>query len=266
LTVEDVLKTAPAVVGAVVALIRVLPSIAAARRRRRLGGRTGQYIHVTRYTAPLPWSASLNQRVTSETRDPKLRRKAIRVVAFFGLLTLAIEYVYLDLASSLSLPGWSVALSIGATLAIVSTIVTTLIRLIRSEDQLTYKVPQRGSVVIEGRPIEEVAQRALSLLVGIGARVVSFDGSTVHAATGVQLATRLFIGEYLRVRIKQDDGSTVAVIAESVKLDYVTPSRSRRNVLEFLEAWLPYEELSGEKSSQPDDSTASEGVGHGDPD
>lgn len=51
----------------------------------------------------------------------------------------------------------------------------------------------------------------------------------------------MFVGEHLKVGLQRIDDDTVQIVAESIKLDYVTPSRSRRNVLIFLEAWLPFE-------------------------
>ena len=61
----------------------------------------------------------------------------------------------------------------------------------------------------------------------------------IYAATGAQIIANVFVGERIVLTIRSA-GSRHKVDMVSLKLDYVTPSRSKKNVMRFLELWAFY--------------------------
>jgi hypothetical protein len=61
----------------------------------------------------------------------------------------------------------------------------------------------------------------------------------VYAATGVSILRDVFVGERIVLTIQSVDNHHQIDI-ESTKLDFVTPSRCKKNVMRFLELWAFY--------------------------
>jgi hypothetical protein len=167
-----------------------------------------------------------------------------------------ITVIYVVFAVAQNFPWWSIAIAIVFALAIIVVLGRLLRGLKKDPDRYTGAAPEEGSIAVDGRR-EDVEQYCLAALRGMGARLITAGDrqpeengqsptgnqaatdTCIYAAAGASIIGNVFVGERLTVTI-QSAGSRHEVEIRSVKLDYVTPSRSKKNVMRFLELWAFY--------------------------
>ncbi len=242
MTVDEVLKFAPLVLGVVSSAVRRLPAIAtAARGRHEVPSGVGSGIRVAACHSKPPWSASLDRRLRGEADTSTVRRLSFALAGSGALFTVLVYSRYLSAVRDLHLPVWSVAVATALVIGFLSSAVRMLWSLRVNETQYTAAVEQAGSLIVRGVH-EEVLQYSLGALRNVGAQIVSIDraGHQIHAATGLRVISSFYLGEYMAVTIDELGEKTAEIRVRSLKLDYVTPSRSRSNVANFLECWAFY--------------------------
>jgi hypothetical protein len=153
---------------------------------------------------------------------------------------------YIALASTLQTATWlwSAILATFASVTIGTGLVRSLKAMAQDDKQVTAAVKQVGELVVNGER-EEVEQYAIANYATIGARVIeavrsqSDDTLRIHGATGSRILSSLFLGEYVTVEVANRSGQC-RVRVESTKLDFLTPTRSRRNVADYLQGWITF--------------------------
>jgi hypothetical protein len=211
-------------------------------------------MRVRHYSAPMPWSDRLERRLRSREGKERIQRRSLWVcsLAIPGVAFTA--FVYVVLAQAKQFPWWSIAIAIALAIAIIIVLIKLLIGLQKNPSQYTGVPAVDGSISVDG-PREDVDQYCLAALRGMGARLIGTAGlhsepiptenqgsateSYVYAATGVSIIGSLFVGERIVLTIKSVHNHHQIDI-ESTKLDFVTPSRCKKNVMRFLELWAFY--------------------------
>jgi hypothetical protein len=242
MTVDEILKFAPLALGAVSSAVRRLPAIAtAARGRHEVPGGVGSGIRVTACRIKPPWSASLDRRLRGDADTSTVRRLSFALAGSGALVTVLAYDRYLAAARVLRLPIWSVVVATALAIGLLASAVRMLWSLRVNETQYTAAAEQSGSLVVRGAH-EDILQYSLGALRNVGAQIVSIEraGYEIHAATGLRVISSLYLGEYMAVTIDELDEEMTEIRVRSLKLDYVTPSRSRINIANFLECWAFY--------------------------
>jgi hypothetical protein len=256
-TLENLFKIGPGVLAVLAATLRLLPGAATAARRQESEEATVSLnMRVRNYSAPLPWSKGLDKRFKSEEGTARIRTRSVWVCSLAIPGVAFIAFVYVVLAAEKQFPWWSITIAIALALAIIVVLIRLLIGLQRNPRQYTGAAAVEGSISVDGRR-EDVEQYCLAALRGMGARLIEAEGrhsegegsnptenrgttvTCIYAATGVPIIGPIFVGERIALTI-QSAGSRHKVEIESLKLDYVTPSRSKKNVMRFLELWAFY--------------------------
>ena len=248
MTLETFFKIAPGILGVLTATLRLLPGAAtAARRKHSEDAAVSLNMRVRHYSAPMPWSDRLERRLKSREGKERIQTRSVWVcsLAIPGVAFAA--FVYVVLAQAEDFPWWSIAIAIALAITIVIVLAKLLIGLQRNPNQYTGVPAADGSICVDGRR-EDVDQYCLAALRGMGARLIGTAGlqcepisteSYVYAATGVSIIGDLFVGERI-VLVIRSDGNHHQIDIESTKLDFLTPSRCKKNVIRFLELWAFY--------------------------
>lgn len=248
ITQQDLLKVLPGLLAAVTAAMRVIPNIAtSARGRRARHSERRSPLRVAQYASAPPFSDLFSRRYDpapddSDARAARdvMRDQTMRFCAGGALLVLALTSAYLLYGSRFrSLPAWSllVALFLGLGLDVV--LLRTYLAVRGDPERASAAKTQEGQVLVIGEEAD-VRQHSLAALADMGARLVHVEGPRVLAATGVSFGRDLWKGEVIWVTVTNESAGHVRVVIRSTKTDFISRSRSRRNVLAFLESWVSF--------------------------
>lgn len=252
---ETILKIVAAGAAAAGALLKILPGAAAAARKQRLDSPSASSLKVLGITALVPWSASLHTALTGTGDEAQAERDRIRgrskgwcqlgvgiclVFAMFYLIAFALLQTWVvGLSSALAL---AVACTVGISLR------RTLAKIQKNEGQFTGAETQLGSIelIADRAPLE---QHALLSLEAIGGRVLRVErcpqsGSMkIFGSIGTRVLPILYLGEFIAISIGRGEFDPTAhlITISSTKLDFFTPSRSRKNIENYLGCWLHFQ-------------------------
>ena len=247
LSVADVGKALPAALAVLAAVLKLLPGVVTSSRSHGAGQRVPvSGVRVLSVDTSAPFDHVFPQRYCSDFQDPETvrRRTSMSRRTYVGcltsiVLTLLTLFGYLTFADAHDFPRWS---SVTAVLLAVGTcllLVVVLVRFHLDGSRHSAAKPRHGSVTVAGEP-DDVRQQVIAGLRQIGARVVRINGDQVLAYTGFQVVFRnVFMGEVIWVVVKPD-GRSIKVDVTSTKADFVSLSRSARNVSRFLESWMTF--------------------------
>jgi hypothetical protein len=241
----------PAAATAVTGLLKVLPGTVTAVRRRGSEHGRDPMLRVTGLAAAGPilpaWAERYYPSVWADPDREETRRAAREpmqaatqtICAGAAWLVALVTVAYFGLAALIGLPTWSWVLAavLGGTAAIS---LYRMYRRVKTEKRATAAIPRSGQVVVTG-DLDHVRQQCLVALVGLGAKVVVVERDRLLACTGVRFfKPQLFLGEVIWVTLSRTGGCAHRVEIVSVKVDYVSRSRSAKNVARFLEAWATH--------------------------
>ena len=236
MNLQDILRITPAVLGVLGAILRLLPgATTAARQRAQSHSTISTPLRVNAYAGPLPWGEHLHRRLISSDGKLALRRQTLLVVRIASPLVLLLGIAYTWLAVAEGIPAWALTVALIIAIAVEATLIRIYSRMMRDPRSYTGARPQSGTIEVSGDR-RDVVQYSLASLRALGAKLVALEGNQIIAATGLLLFSNAFLGEFITVQI-YDSPIGHAVTIESMKLDYATPSRSKKNVVRFMEMW-----------------------------
>lgn len=243
LTSDEVVKLVVAVLALLAAVLKLFPTVVASARRHgaeaHLVSSDNRLVGLPE--APMPfdlryakgYSLEYDDQEARDRRDEMTRRThegcIVQILLAALLLLLTVLWPW-------GVPWLRMVL---AAVAVVALVVVTVIwvRFQRDPARHSAATPCRGSVVVEGDPAD-VRQRALTGLLEIGAKVVWTDRNRILAYTGVGVLVRnALMGEVIWVVVRSR-GRKHTVEIVSTKADFVSLSRSARNVRNYLDSWL----------------------------
>ena len=245
---DDALKTIAAVAAAATAVVGVLPAAADARRRRTSLAPSPKDIHVVRMVAPRPWSDGLNLYFIDATSRTRRRRRLLTVALLVAswLLAVALTYLYGTVSKSHELSAWWRGLGVGAGAVLIVTLTYYLAVMVRHPRRGTLAGACSGYVLVTGKPAE-VLQHCQAVLLAMGARLVSVRRNEIVAATGTVLGP-VWLGNRVVVTTGVTPRGQVMIRVSSTKLDFVTTSRSKKDVVQFVSSWA----LRSEEATEDD--------------
>jgi hypothetical protein len=196
----------------------------------------------------MPWSESMQAELALDAASDGADRHLLRKMPFRSLIAgavtgLIVVFCYMVYAAANGFPWWTYLIAAVAGAAIEMALFR-IYRILRAHPAYSNSaVPQSASLFVRGE-LEDVRQFSVAALGAIGARTGIVDPMDIHASAGIRLNSRVFLGEYVHVRfLTNDDAHTVTV--ESIKLDWATPSRTKRHIGNFLDEWAFYPSFSG---------------------
>jgi hypothetical protein len=137
------------------------------------------------------------------------------------------------------LPSWTRWTVLGLAAVTVVVLMTRLVLFLFDHDRNSAATPRTGQVSVCGAA-DDVRQQCLAALRGMGARAILIDGPRILAYTGIGVLFRnWFMGEVIWVTISPR-GELLDVQITSTKADFVSRSRSDRNLSRFLESWSAF--------------------------
>jgi|SRR4051794_15795906 hypothetical protein len=245
MTLQEFLKLAPGIIGVLGSIFRVLPRAAvSARQHQQEDDVAVGDVRVLVYTDPPPWPEWINDglRSPSPPRD-RLRARSVRATSGAAIAVPLVLIAYLAVALEANFPWWSILLATLLGVPVTVALIRTAVSLNRNKTRATAALPATGSVRLRGQR-EDVYQYSIAGLRRIGARLVSAGRSDSQGAARITAAAGLvilgnFFGEFVEVTIASN-GDCHEVRVHSLKMDWITPSRSKRNVTRFLELWAAY--------------------------
>jgi hypothetical protein len=203
------------------------------------------------YSAPPPFSELFARRYDAAADDTKakdarehMRTRTLWICAAGVIVATLLTGAYLVYDTTVpDLPGWSLVLALIVGVGVDIVLARTFLDIRRDPGRGSAAKPQEGEVLVSGNEAD-VKQHSLAALVDLGARLVHVEGARILAATGVSFGKDMWMGEVIWVTLSQKHPGHVRVVIRSIKTDFVSRSRSRRNVLRFLESWasLPAEQ------------------------
>ncbi|GAB3443190.1 hypothetical protein GCM10027517_21340 [Phycicoccus ginsengisoli] len=246
---QDLVKILPGLLAVVAAALRLVPNVVTSARGRRshaLSGRSSQ-LHVSAYAAPPPFSAMFARRYDPAADDLEaqvarhaMRARTLRVCASGMVATTVLTAAYLIYGVAIRpLPNWSLAVAVIIGAAVDLPLARTFRAVRRDPARGSAAKTQEGHVLVAA-PLADALQHTLAALIEMGARLVGVEGSRVLAATGVSFGKDMWLGEVIWVTLSDGSEGNVRVVIRSTKADFVSRSRSRRNVVTFLESWASF--------------------------
>jgi hypothetical protein len=169
-----------------------------------------------------------------------MRDRTLLICGGGAALVTLVTVAYVGAAVILDLPTWSWALALAlGGLGAVSLLVMYR-RVHQDTNRATAAVPRCGELVVSG-DLDHVRQQCLVALVGLGARVVQMSEGRLLACTGLRFfRPEMFMGEVIWVTLSPQGDHVHKVEVISIKVDYVSRSRSSKNVARFLDTWATH--------------------------
>jgi hypothetical protein len=248
-TGQDLIKVLPGVFAVLAAALRLIPNLVTSARSRRshaLSERNSK-LRIADYASPAPFSALFSRRYNPAADDTEaraarqaMRARTLRLSAAGILVTtvLTATYVIYGLAFR-RLPNWSLLVALILGLGADGVLARTYHVVRRDPERGSAARTQEGHVLVAGLDAD-VRQHSLAALVEMGARLVRVEGSRILAATGVSFGKDMWMGEVIWVTLTDEVQGHVRVVIRSTKADFISRSRSRRNVVTFLESWASF--------------------------
>jgi hypothetical protein len=235
---DQALTTIGAVAAALTALLGILPAAADRYRGRTHTAQQRGHIRVVRFQAPSPWWDRLNKVLTDKTgQRAEARRKLNRtLLTASSFLALVLTVGYVVAGKNQGLPPWALILGGGAGAVATCGLGYYAVVLRRHPGRGTVAATYSGSALVTG-DVDEVRQLCQVALLDMGARLVTIRPSEIVAATGVMLGP-IWLGNRVVVTTHRTPGGRVLVTVTSTKLDYVTTSRSKKDIVRFLSSWV----------------------------
>lgn len=249
ITSQDLIKILPGVLAVLAAALRSIPNLVTSSRSRRSHALSGRHSlsRVCAYSAPPPFSELFARRYDAAADDleaqqarERMRTRTLWICAAGFVSATLLTAAYLVYGPRVArLPGWSLVLALLVGVGVDVVLARTFRGVLRDRGRGSAATPQQGEVVVSGSE-DDAKQHSLAALVDLGARVVHVEGSRILAATGVSFGKDMWMGEVIWVAVSAEDPDHVRVVVRCIKTDFVSRSRSRRNVLRFLESWASF--------------------------
>ncbi|GAA2470853.1 hypothetical protein [Terrabacter carboxydivorans] len=249
ITAQDLIKILPGVLAVLAAALRAIPNLVTSSRSRRSHALSGRHSpsRVRSYSAPPPFSELFARRYDAAADDPeaqtareRMRTRTLWICGAGVISATLLTGAYLVYGPRVThLPGWSLVLALMVGVGVDIVLARTIRDVRRDPGRGSAATPQQGEVLVSGNE-DDVKQHSLAALVDLGARVVRVEGARILAATGVSFGQDMWMGEIIWVAVSEQHLGQVRVVVRSIKTDFVSRSRSRRNVLRFLESWASF--------------------------
>ncbi len=246
---QDLIKILPGLFAVLAAALRSIPNIVTSARGRRSHVLLGVQspLRITGCATPAPFSDVFSRRYDLAARDEEalaarhvMRRRTLRLCAAGTVVVTLLTASYLVYGIAIRrLPDWSLLLALLLGLGVDVVLLRTHRAVRRDPERGSAAQTREGHVLVAGEAAD-VKQHCLAALIDLGARLVRVDGSRILAATGVSFGKDRWLGEVIWVTLSDETPGHVRVCVRSTKTDFASRSRSRRNVVTFVESWAHF--------------------------
>ena len=127
------------------------------------------------------------------------------------------------------------ALGLGTGAVVIATLTYYVAVMVRHPLRGTLSGARSGYVLVTGEPAE-VLEHCQAVLLAMGARLVSVRTNEVVAATGTMLGP-IWLGNRVVVTTGVTVRGQILIRVSSTKLDFLTTSRSKKDVVQFVSSW-----------------------------
>jgi hypothetical protein len=245
LSSDDVQHALPAGLAVVAALLKLVPGAVTSARSHASGASVPAANRVRDYQLPVPfgrvWAqrycAAYTDKATVVARDT-MRARTLGTCGTGIVVCLALGGGYLALAVNHGYPRWSEWTIEALTAVGVVLLLLMFTRVRRDTRRKSAARPRSGRLVVSGVR-EDIVQQCLGALREIGARPVRIHGDRILGYTGIAFFRNVFMGDIIWIVLEPRPGGQRVTIT-STKADWVSFSRSNKNVRGFLEAWATF--------------------------
>ncbi len=246
---QDLIKILPGLFALLAAALRLIPNFVTSARGRRSHVLLGVQspLRITDLASPAPFTDVFSRRYDPAVGDEEaraarqvMRRRTLRLCAVGAVVATLLTAAYLLYGIAIRpLPGWSLLLALLVGLGVDVVLLRTRRAVRRDPERGSAAQTREGQVLVAGEAAD-VKQHCLAALIDLGARLVQVDGCRILAATGVSFGKDRWLGEVIWVTLSDETPGHVRVCVRSTKTDFASRSRSRRNVVTFLESWASF--------------------------